>query len=53
MVDQIKEFLISEMFEAKGKFESEDDDERFVALIRHHTLESVLILIYSMERRLQ
>ena len=53
MVDQIKEFIIDEMFEAKEKFNSDDKDERLVALSRHHALESVLIKIYSMERRLQ
>lgn len=53
MVDQIKEFLIDEMFEAKGLFESEDEDERFIALVRHHTLETILIMIFKMERRLQ
>ena len=53
MIDQVKEFLIDEMFKAQEKFGSENDDERFVALIRHHTLESVLIMIFSLERVLQ
>ena len=53
MIDQVKEFLIDEMFKAQCKFDSENEEERFVALIRHHTLESVLIMIFSLERVLQ
>ena len=53
MVDQIKEFIIDEMFKAKENFNSDDKDERLVALSRHHALESVLIMIFEMERQMQ
>ena len=53
MIDQVKEFLMDEMFKAQNNFDSENEEERFVALIRHHTLESVLIMIFSLERVLQ
>ena len=53
MVDQIKNFIIDEMCNAKAKFESEDNDEQLIALIQHHTLESILIVIFKMERRMQ
>ena len=53
MVDQVKEFIIDEMFKSKEKFGSEDKDEQLIALIQHHTLESILIWIFKMERRMQ
>ena len=50
MIEQVKEFVIDEMFKAKEKFDSDDKEERFVALVRHHTLESVLMTIFEIER---
>ena len=53
MVDQIEEFIIDEMVKAKDEFMSDNENERLIALIKHHSLETVLIELFRLKRRLQ